>query len=96
MPQPDFDPTEKYLIDYVKRSELERGSGNPYMWSYVILSAIIVGFAAWRQDIPMMLCGVAGVYGCRIYEDRYTKRYMPAWLSIIRKYEAAIARMEAE
>lgn len=88
MPLPDFTPDERYLINAVK-SPGAAGSWNSYMWGYVIGGAIMAGFAAYHESIPMLLTAFAVVCGFRIYEERCQARWLPLWRSIIEKYEAA-------
>ena len=57
--------------------------------AYVITGALLAGFAANFESIPMMLSAFVVVCGFRIYEERFQTKWVPMWQSIIAKYEAA-------
>ena len=95
MPIPDFTPDEQYLIDSLKSPGATRGSSSQ-MWGYVISGAIIAAFAAYYASVPMMLCAFAVVCGFRIYEERYQRKWMPIWRSLIEKYEAAVTGSDSD
>ena len=88
MPLPDFNNDEQYLIGCLKSSKASRTS-NSYMWGYIIGSALIAGFAAYYENVWMMLAAFVIVCSFRVYEERLQSRWMPYWQSIIEKYEAA-------
>ncbi len=87
---PEFTNDEQYLINFIK-SQNAVGGSSLYMWSYVLGGITIAGFAAYFGSIPMMGAAFVVVCGFRIYEDWYQLKWMPAWRSIIAKYEAAAA-----
>ena len=86
MPLPDFTDDEQYLINCVKSPGATQQS-NSYMWGYLIGGALIAGFAAYCQNIPMMLAAFIVVFGFRTYEERFQSKWTPLWKSIIEKYE---------
>lgn len=59
------------------------------MWSYIIGGAVIAGFAAYYENVVMVLTAFVIVCGFRIYEERFQSKWLPIWRSIIDKYEAA-------
>ena len=89
MNQPDFMDDERYLIDLLKASDGLSGS-NAFRWGYLLASALLVGFAAYYDIMPMMIIAFVVIYVFRIYEDRYGRKWTPLWRSIIEKYERAI------
>lgn len=95
MPLPDFTDDEQYLINYVKSPSAAQRSYS-YMWGYVIGGALLAGFAAYYQSIPMMLAAFVVVCGFRIYEERLTSKWTPLWKSIIEKYESAAVRASGD
>ncbi|TWT72648.1 hypothetical protein [Crateriforma conspicua] len=88
MPLPDFNADEQYLINCIKSPNASANSGS-YMWGYIIGGALVAGFAAYYENILMMLGAFVIVCGFRIYEERFQSRWMPHWRSIIEKYESA-------
>ncbi len=52
--------------------------------------ALIAGFAAYCENVLMMLAAFVIVCGFRLYEERFQSRWLPLWQSIIEKYENAI------
>ena len=89
MNQPDFMDDERYLIDSLKASDGLSGP-NAFRWGYLLASAVLVGFAAYYDIMPMMIIAFFVIYVFRIYEDRYGRKWTPLWRSIIEKYERAI------
>lgn len=95
MPLPDFTDDERYLIDCVKSPNASGGSSS-YMWGYLIGGSVIAGFAAYHDNIPMMLVAFVMVCGFRIYEERFQNKWTPLWRSIISKYESAASGTDSE
>jgi len=86
MPLPNFTDDEQYLINCAKSTKV---NGQSYMWGYLVAGAALVGFGAYHDSVPMMLCAFAVVCGFRIYEEIFQSKWLPLWRSIIAKYEAA-------
>ena len=82
---PDFTNEEKYLISSIK----SRG-GASYMWCYLISGIVIAGISAYYESIIGMASAFLVVCGFRVYEDRLQAKSMPAFRSIIEKYENAV------
>ena len=87
MPLPNFTDTELYLINFTK-SPSSTGQSS-YMWGYLIGGAVLMGFGAYHDSVPMMLTAFIVVLGFRIYEEIYQSKWLPVWRSIIEKSEAA-------
>jgi hypothetical protein len=88
MPLPDFTSDEQYLINSI-RSPKASSNSSSYMWGYVIGGALIAVFAAYYENVLMMLAAFVVVCGFRVYEEHFQLKWMPLWRSIIEKYEAA-------
>ena len=87
LPLPHFTDDEQFLIKYIKSPSAVRASDS-YMWGYLIGGAIVAGFAAYHNNISMMVVAFATVCAFRIYEELFQRKYIPLWRSIIDKYEA--------
>ncbi|QDU46981.1 hypothetical protein Mal52_55090 [Symmachiella dynata] len=88
MPRPQFTKQEQVLIDWVKVSS---GDSSSYMWTYLVTTAIIAGFAVYFESIVMLVCAFVIVGFFRIKEEHAQKRWAPIWTSILTKYEEALA-----
>lgn len=88
MPLPDFSDDERYLINCAK-STAANGQTNSYMWGYLVGGAVLAGFGAYHNSVPMMLAAFGFVCGSRIYEEIFQSKWLPMWRSIIAKYETA-------
>ncbi|MEN1681466.1 MAG: hypothetical protein AAGJ46_17940 [Planctomycetota bacterium] len=94
MSLPDFTSDEQYLISAAKADSQGR-FGNTYMWSYIVSTALIAGFAAYNESVLMLASAFVVVCGFRVYEETWQARWGPMWKSIIEKYERAAAEGNA-
>lgn len=78
------------MISAVKALESTTLWLNTFMWGYLFGGALLAGFGAYHEHVPMMLTALAVVCGIRIYEEWLHQKGMPLWRSIISKYEAAL------
>ena len=87
MPMPEFTPDERYLIAYIKSREATRL--NSFMVAYVLSGAAWFLFGVQYDSSPMLFAGFGTFIVGRIYEENYWWRFIPAWKSLIVKFEAA-------
>jgi len=92
---PKFTTDEEFLIKFVK-SPTAGMQSNSYMWSYILGGMALAGFAAYYENVWMLLSAFIVVCGFRIYEEWYQRRWLPLWGSIINKYEAALIDPKTE
>jgi hypothetical protein len=85
---PTFSAEEQYLVS-VMRGDVKDTSA--FMWTYLLTGALIAGFAAYYENIWMMLSAFVVLCGVRIYEERWQLKWRPVTRSVILKYEAACA-----
>ena len=87
MPLPNFTPDEKYLIAYIKSREATRM--NSFMVVYVLSGMAWFLLGVQYDSTPMLFAGFGTFVVGRIYEENYWWRFIPAWKSLIVKFEAA-------
>ncbi|HEV3341057.1 MAG TPA: hypothetical protein VG125_11895 [Pirellulales bacterium] len=82
MPLPEFDPTEQYMLRYLKTA-----SGHPgaYTMTYLTCGTLMTGFGFYLGSAGLMLTAMLTVLGFKAYEEWYSAKLMPVWRSIIEK-----------
>lgn len=90
---PDFTDDEQYLISYIK-SPKASGQTVSYMWGYLIASGALAVTGAYYENLHLVIGGFLLVCIFRIHEEESQSKWMPAWQSIITKYEAALSNNE--
>lgn len=94
MSKPNFTSEELYLINGIKAKDT--GASSFYMWHYLIGGFVMAMLGIAQDNGLLILCALALVAGYRIYEERHYRKYIPAWRSIIDKYETAIDSTNTE
>lgn len=86
MPVPDFNASEKYLIDSIKQSR----AVSPYMSAYLTVGLLMFGFGLYHGNIGVMACAFFVLCGFRLYEEWTLWKWLPVYRSLIAKCEAAV------
>lgn len=86
MPMPTFTGEEQYVISVMRGDVKDTGA---FMWTYLLSAGAIAAFAAYYENIWMMLSAFIVLCGVRIYEEWWGLKWRPVSRSIIVKYEAA-------
>ena len=87
MPLPDFTPDEKYLIAFIKSREATRLNG--FMVVYVLSGMAWFLCGVPYESSPMLFAGFGTFVIGRIYEENHWWKHLPAWKSLIVRFEAA-------
>lgn len=91
MSPPDFTKEERYLIDHAKRG---MKSATVMLWFYIIYGASVGIYAFESRSGTAITAAIIGMLASRVAEHMKNRRWFPVWVSVIRKFDAALSAQE--